>query len=158
MLLFFKLYRDKKVKKVSDEKKILYDYEALLERLYQKVPPKSGTADYTLPTPQIIRLGNQTVVRNFREISIKLKRDPTLVARYLQRELAAAGSYDPNSGQLVLNVKVSRKVIAKFLDLFLKNYVRCPTCGSIDTRLEKRGKAWILVCEACGAEQPVKSF
>jgi len=146
------------VKKVSDEKKILYDYQALLERLYQKVPPKSGTADYTLPIPQIIRLGNQTIVRNFREISMKLKRDPVLVARYLQKELAAAGSYDPNSGQLVLNVKVSRKVIAKFLDLFLKNYVRCPTCGSIDTRLEKRGKAWILVCEACGAEQPVKSF
>ncbi len=146
------------MKKVSDEKKILYDYQALLERLYQKVPPKSGTADYTLPIPQIIRLGNQTIVRNFREISMKLKRDPVLVARYLQKELAAAGSYDPNSGQLVLNVKVSRKVIAKFLDLFLKNYVRCPTCGSIDTRLEKRGKAWILVCEACGAEQPVKSF
>ncbi len=143
---------------MSDDTKILYDYETLLNRLYEKVPPKSGSAEYELPTPQIIRLGNQTVIRNFREISQRLKRDPNLVARYLQRELAAAGSYDPNSGQLILNVKVSRKVIAKFLDLFLKNYVRCPTCGSIDTRLERRGKTWILVCEACGAEQPVKAF
>ncbi len=136
----------------------LNDYEWLLNRLYQKVPPKSGSAEYTLPEPQVLRIGSQTIIQNFREISIKLKREPQLVARYLQRELAAAGSYDPGSGQLVLNVKVSRKVLAKFLDLFLKNYVRCPTCGSIDTRLERRGRAWILVCEACGAEQPVKPF
>jgi len=142
----------------GEDTSIIYDYERLLERLYQKVPPKSGTAEYRIPTPEIMRIGNQTIIRNFREIAMRLKRDPTLVARYLQKELAAAGSYDPNTGQLVLNVKVSRKVIAKFLDLFLKNYVRCPTCGSIDTRLERRGKTWILVCEACGAEQPVKPF
>ncbi len=141
---------------MAEEKSILYDYERLLERVYQKVPPRSGSAEYKIPTPEIIRQGNQTVIRNFREIAQRLKRDPQLIARYLQKELATAGSYNPNSGQLVLNVKVSRKVIAKFLDLFMKQYVRCPTCGSIDTRLEKRGKTWILKCEACGAEQPVK--
>jgi translation initiation factor 2 subunit 2 len=144
------------VRGLAGEEGILYDYERLLERAYEKVPPKSGTADYQIPTPEIIRQGNQTIIRNFREIAQKLKRDPVLVARYLQKELATAGSYNPSSGQLVLNVKVSRKVIMKFLDLFMKQYVRCPTCGSIDTRLEKRGKTWILKCEACGAEQPVK--
>jgi translation initiation factor 2 subunit 2 len=142
---------------MADES-ILYDYNRLLERVYAKVPPKSGSAEYTIPTPEIIRQGNQTVIRNFREIAQKLKRDPVLVSRYLQKELATAGSYNPSSGQLVLNVKVSRKVIAKFLDIFMKHYVRCPTCGSIDTRLERRGKTWILKCEACGAEQPVKPF
>ncbi len=137
---------------------VLKDYEFLLQRLYSKVPPKSGSAEYQIPEPRILRIGNQTIIQNFREIAMRLKRDPQLVARYLQKELAAAGSYDPGSGQLVLNVKVSRKVINKFLQLFLKNYVRCPTCGSIDTRLEKRGRTWVLVCEACGAEQPVKPF
>lgn len=137
-------------------KGLLKNYEYLLERLYEKVPPRSGSAEYELPEPQILRIGDQTVVRNFREISMKLKRDPQLVARYLQRELAAAGKYDPNSGQLVLNVKVSRRVIEQFLQMFMKTYVRCPTCGSIDTRLERRGRVWVLVCEACGAEQPVK--
>lgn len=137
---------------------LLKDYDYLLERLYQKVPPKSGTAEYQIPEPEILRVGSQTIIRNFRDIAMKLKRDPQLVARYLQKELAAAGKYDPGSGQLVLNVKVSRKVIKQFLDRFLKMYVRCPTCGSIDTRLERRGRVWVLVCEACGAEQPVKPF
>ncbi|MEB3859673.1 MAG: translation initiation factor IF-2 subunit beta [Desulfurococcales archaeon] len=136
----------------------LLDYEGLLERLYKKIPPKSGKAEYEIPEPQIIRIGDQTVVMNFRDIAQKLKRDPPLLARYLQRELTASGSYDPGSGQLTINVKVSRRVVSQFLQLFLKNYVRCPTCMSVDTRLEKRGKAWILVCEACGAEQPVKGF
>ncbi|MCE4626879.1 MAG: translation initiation factor IF-2 subunit beta, partial [Desulfurococcales archaeon] len=95
----------------GDLKDLLRNYEYLLNRLYEKVPPKSGTAEYELPEPQILRIGSQTVIRNFREIAMKLKRDPQLVARYLQKELAAAGKYDAGSGQLVLNVKVSRRVI-----------------------------------------------
>lgn len=138
------------------DKSILWDYSRLLERVYEKIPPRSGTGEYEVPEPEIIRIGNQTIVRNFRDISGRLKRDPGLVAKYLQRELATAGSYDPDSGQLSLSVRVSRRVVHQFLHLFLKNYVRCPTCHSVDTRLEKRVKAWILVCEACGAEQPVK--
>lgn len=142
----------------GDLKDLLRNYEYLLNRLYEKVPPKSGTAEYELPEPQILRIGSQTVIRNFREIAMKLKRDPQLVARYLQKELAAAGKYDASSGQLVLNVKVSRRVINQFMQLFLKMYVRCPTCNSIDTRLVRMGRVWLLVCEACGAEQPVKPF
>ncbi len=142
----------------GDLKDLLRNYEYLLNRLYEKVPPKSGTAEYELPEPQILRIGSQTVIRNFREIAMKLKRDPQLVARYLQKELAAAGKYDAGSGQLVLNVKVSRRVINQFMQLLLKMYVRCPTCNSIDTRLERKGRVWLLVCEACGAEQPVKPF
>ncbi len=136
-------------------RKYLQDYDYLLERLYKKVPPKSGEATYEIPEPQVIRIGNQTVIRNFREIAEKLNRDPMLVARFLQRELATGGSYDPGSGQLALNIKVSRRVIKQFLDVFVNTYVRCPTCGSYHTKLERRGRAWILVCLACGAEQPV---
>ncbi len=137
---------------------LLFDYEFLLEKLYKKVPPRSGVGELQLPEPQVIRIGEQTVIRNFREISQRLKRDPRLVTRYLQRELATAASYDDESGQLVLNVKVSRKVVSHFLNLFLRQYVKCPTCSSVDTRLERAGRTYILKCDACGAEQPVKPF
>jgi len=144
---------------MSDDEAIrLKDYEWLLERVYEKIPPRSGPGGLELPEPQIIRVGTQTIVKNFREISQRLKRDPDLVARYLMKELASAGSYEEGSGQLVLNVKVSSKVLRQLLDMFVKNYVKCPTCGSIDTHIEKRGKVWVLVCEACGAEQPLKPF
>jgi translation initiation factor 2 subunit 2 len=144
--------------RLSEEREKLKDYEWLLGRVYEKIPPKSGAGAFELPEPQIIRVGTQTIIKNFREISQKLKRDPDMVSRYLMRELASAGSYEKSSGQLMLSVKVSSKVIKQLLDIFVKSYVRCPTCGSIDTHIEKRGKVWVLVCEACGAEQTLKPF
>ncbi|MEM0340663.1 MAG: translation initiation factor IF-2 subunit beta [Acidilobaceae archaeon] len=135
---------------------LLRDYEWLLNRLYQKVPPKSGVAGVILPEPEVVVAGNQTILRNLREIASALKRDPELVARYLLRELATGGYYDTESVQLTLNTKVSGKVLKKVLENFEKLYVRCPTCNSVDTKIERRGKVWILICEACGAEQPVR--
>ncbi|MCE4623290.1 MAG: translation initiation factor IF-2 subunit beta [Caldisphaeraceae archaeon] len=143
---------------MSEGKEILKDYEKLLSRVYEKIPPKSGSSELEIPEPELLRVGSQTIIMNFKEISQKLKREPQLLSKYLLKELASAGSYDEGSGRLVLNVKVSRKVIQQLLDLFVKSYLRCPTCGSIDTRIERRGKVWVLVCEACGAEQPVKPF
>ncbi len=143
---------------MDEELKLLKDYERLLGRVYEKIPPRSGSGVLELPEPQIIRVGTQTIVKNFREIAQKLKREPDLVARYLMKELASAGSYEEGSGQLVLSVKVSGKVLKQVLDIFVKSYVKCPTCGSIDTHIERRGKVWVLVCEACGAEQPLKPF
>ena len=142
----------------KSEEDLLHDYEWLLERVYQKIPPKSGSGTFEIPEPLLIRVGTQTIIKNFREISQKLKREPELVARYLAKELASAESYDEGSGQLTLSVKVSSKVVKQVLEMFVKNYVRCPTCGSIDTHIERKGKTWILVCDACGAEQPVKPF
>ncbi|MGC9112241.1 translation initiation factor IF-2 subunit beta [Acidilobus sp.] len=143
---------------MSEDLEKLKDYEWLLDRVYKKIPPKSGSGTFELPEPQVIRVGTQTIIKNFRDISQKLKREPDMVSRYLMKELASAGSYEEGSGQLVLSVKVSSKVLKQLLDMFVKSYVKCPTCGSIDTHIEKRGKVWILVCEACGAEQTLKPF
>jgi len=75
--------------------------------------------------------------------------------RFFLKELAVSGIMDP-SGALILNTRVSSRVINDLLNLFIKNYVICPTCGRPDTRIVKRERVWILVCDACGAEQPLK--
>lgn len=134
----------------------LKNYTWLLERVYKKIPPKTGDEGFAIPEPELIRVGDQTILRNLREISIRLKRDPQILTRYLLRELNVGGSYDEGSGQLKIGMKVSKKPIEQLLQKFEKSYVRCPTCGSIDTRLVKREKTWMLICEACGAEQTVK--
>ncbi|MFN4046262.1 MAG: translation initiation factor IF-2 subunit beta [Acidilobaceae archaeon] len=134
------------------------DYMRLLERLYSKIPPRSESGEFRLPELELIRIGEHVIVRNFKDVAERLKRDPGLVSRYLLKELATGGSYDEGTGHLTLTAKISRKTLEEFLQRFEKSYVRCPTCNSIDTRLEKRGKALILVCEACGAEQSVKPF
>jgi len=141
------------------DERLFYDYEKLLQRLYQKVPrPASSGERFELPKFQVHYVGNQTIIRNFREVADILRRDPELLQRYLLRELATAGNYDPNSGILTISTKISPSTLSQVLERFAANYIICPTCGRPDTRIIKKGKTWILKCDACGAEQPVKAF
>ncbi|MDK2384854.1 MAG: translation initiation factor IF-2 subunit beta [Candidatus Korarchaeota archaeon] len=136
-----------------------FDYDALLERLYARIPRKQARHErFEVPPVKTEHIGSRTLVRNFKEISDVLRREPRLLMRYLLKELAAAGSYDEDSGMLMINIKVSSSSLNRLIQLFVKQYVICPTCGRPDTRRERRGKAWILVSEACGAETPVKPF
>jgi len=140
-------------------KNLLYDYESLLERLYRKVPaPASSGERFEMPRVQVVHVGSQTIIRNFREITNRINREPELVTRYLLKELATAGSYDPSSGTLKINIRVTASSLNTLLERFVKTYVICPTCGRPDTKLRKQGKVFILKCEACGAEQPIKAF
>lgn len=144
---------------LEEDEKLFYDYEALLQRLYQKVPkPASSGERFELPKFQLHYVGNQTVVRNFREVADLLRRDPEMLQRYLLRELATAGNYDFHSGILTIGTKISSSTLSQILERFVANYLICPTCGRPDTRIIKKGKTWILKCDACGAEQPVKPF
>jgi len=143
----------------DEELRILYDYEWLLKRLYEKVPRPAGSGErFSVPKPDVVRIGGTTIVRNFKEIVDALRRDPKLLTRYLLKELATAGSYDEETGVLKLGSVVSAQALEVLLDRFVKQYVLCPTCGRPDTRLEKREKIFVLRCEACGAEQSMKAF
>ena len=142
--------------KRDDTIKLLYDYNYLLNRLYERLPARGAKASrFELPRLVVERVGNKTIIRNFKQIADVMRRDPRIIMRYLLRELGASGNYDEENGMLTINVKVSTATLNNLLQRFVKTYVICPTCGAPDTRLEKRGKAWVLVCEACGAEQPV---
>ncbi len=145
---------------MSGEQSTMFDYDKLLERLYSKVPKRMSKYErFEVPPVQVIHIGSQTIIKNFRDIVDVLRRDPRLVMRFLLRELATAGSYDEDSGMLAVNIRVSSTVLNKMIQMFTKQYVICPTCGRPDTKLEKlKSRAWILVCEACGAETPVKPF
>ena len=135
---------------------LLYDYEYLLNRLYERLPARGSKASrFELPRLVIERVGTKTMIRNFKQLADVMRRDPRIVMRYLLKELGTSGNYDEESGILVINAKVSAATLNNLIQRFVKTYVICPTCGAPDTRLERRGKAWVLVCEACGAEQPV---
>ncbi|ABM80929.1 translation initiation factor IF-2 subunit beta [Hyperthermus butylicus] len=141
---------------VDPEAKLLYDYDHLLSRLYSRLPTRTGKASrFELPRLQVERIGSKTIIRNFKQLADVMRREPRILMRYLLKELGASGNYDEENGMLVINVKVSITTLNNLMQRFVKTYVICPTCGAPDTRLERRGKAWVLICEACGAEQPV---
>jgi len=131
------------------------DYEYLLDRLYSKLPSKRVAPSVEIPELNVVHIGIQTQIRNFKDVCDILLREPRICARYLLKELAARGSID-ESGVFTIYSKVSVQTIKTLFKRFLNSYVRCNTCGSLQTVLERRGKVWVIRCLACGAETPVK--
>lgn len=136
----------------------LEKYEQLLDELYSRLPKKfeKKAERFELPKVEILHVGNNTIIRNFSEIADYLRRDKRHLMRYLLSELGVAGRIG-EAGELIVNAKFSPQPINVLLQRYVKYYVRCPTCGSWDTKLERMpGKIYVLKCEACGAEQTLK--
>ena len=130
-------------------------YEELLDRLYSKLPEKREKPSLDIPPLEILHVGMQTQVRNFKDVCSVLLREPRICARYMLKELAARGRID-DSGVFIIYSRVSTSTINSLFKRFLDQYVICKTCGSYQTELRRQGKVWIIRCLACGAETPVK--
>jgi translation initiation factor 2 subunit 2 len=133
------------------------DYKELLDRVKDKLQPE-GVAKQTrfeVPEPDVIWVGNRTIVRNFGHIADLLRRDPQKMLVFFAREMATAATLDEDKRAIF----IGRRDLQSFkvlLQRYIKTYVLCPVCNSPDTRLEKRKRITFLVCEACGAWSPVR--
>ncbi len=135
-----------------------YSYEELLERAYSKLPAKATAAkSFKVPRPEIMFVGGKTIILNFKEIVEVLNRDSSILQKYFGKELGAA-AFINESGQLVLQGRFNVHILSKLLDIFVQRYVICPTCGSKDTKLIKKGRVFVLKCMACGAETTLEAF
>lgn len=134
---------------------VLYDYELLLARLYSKLPAKRTQKAYDIPQPEVERVGDHTLVRNFRQICDRIRREPRVLMRFLLKELAMPGALTPENNLIIYHA-VTPKSIQELYNRFLETYVKCSTCGAYDTELIREGKVWYIRCLACGAKSFVK--
>lgn len=140
------------------EKGGIYDYEYLLDRALNKLAGRRGSdVIFEVPEASVIIVGNKTVIQNFRQIASVLNRDEELLKRYILKELNVPGSIN-EAGQLELKGKFNPSAINQIIGIFVNRYVKCATCGSPHTKLMKKGKAFVLRCEACGAETTLPAF
>ena len=131
------------------------DYESLLKSAMEKIPKKeAGGSRFKVPQAVVESQGSKTVIKNFSEIAAALRREPAHIVRFIAKELAAPGSVQ--SGSLVLQVKVSREVLQKKLEDYIKKFVYCRVCGEPDTKIEKEDRIVFIRCEACGARSAAK--
>ncbi len=137
------------------ELEILSQYDWLLDRAYSQLPQRRSMKAYDLPSLEIEYVGDHTIIRNFAEVCDRLRREPRIAMRFFLKELAMPGTVDER-GALVIYRRVSAHTLNTLYNRFLENYVKCPTCGSYDTELIRKGKVWYIKCLACGAEQFVK--
>jgi translation initiation factor 2 subunit 2 len=141
------------LKRITD-----YTYEELLERAYLKLAGRRGSEEvFEMPKASVLVIGGKTIIQNFRDIAHVLNREEELLRRYFMKELNVPGFIN-EAGQLELRGKFSASAINQLLERFVQVYVRCSTCGSVHTRLIKKGKIFILKCDACGAETTIHAF
>ena len=131
------------------------DYEILLKRIENDISKKSDTTNrFELTTVDVTCEGKKTIIRNFNDFPNALRRDPTTILQYLSKEFAVPAE---RVGDKVIFVgKRDPDDFKRLFEIYLKDYIECPTCTSPDTKVAKEHRISFLICEACGARSTIK--
>ncbi len=131
------------------------DYEALLKRARDQIPPEVfDQPRFKVPKVDSFIQGSRTVVRNFKDLTDTLRRDPKHLVRYLNHELATAGEI--RSPQAIFNGRFSSRALDELIEKYTVEFVVCPVCQRPDTEIRREGRLLMLVCSACGGRTPLK--
>ncbi len=74
--------------------------------------------------------------------------------QYLSKEFAVPAERVGDSAMFI--GKRDPDDFTRRLKIYVNDYVRCLTCQSPDTRIEKEKRIHFLICEACGAKSTIK--
>ena len=134
-----------------------FKYQELLKKAMEKIPKKVDLSDrFKIPEAICEIHGNKSLIKNFIEIANGLRRKPAHLSKYLFKELATPGNVEGNF--LVLQTKVSKEILQKKIEDYLKEFVYCKVCGEPDTKIIKEDRITFMKCEACGAKSSVRAI
>jgi len=131
-------------------------YIQLLDNVMTKVSRGTSTAgDRVLELrPNLVYDAKNTILTNLGQIAKTLNREPAHFARFLLKETGRAGSVSDD--KLFMQGKMTVEEAKRLMDLYVKEFVRCPVCNGIDTRIVSEKRFRFLICDACGAKNPVR--
>jgi translation initiation factor 2 subunit 2 len=132
-----------------------FEYDALLDRARDRIPKDISERNrWTMPPPEILVEGSQTILRNFAAIVDSMDRDPNHVYQYLVNELGTSGTRE--QVRVMFKGRIPPKRIKEKLVGYVKTYILCEQCRAPDTRFIKEERTTLLKCQACGATRPVR--
>jgi len=135
-----------------------YEYSELLDRARSQIPPEVFEKKHrrlSVSRPNSAIQGSRTVLYNFKEISDQLNREPHHLLKFLSKEMATAGSIEGTYA--VFQGRFGNSVFENLLNRYIQDYVTCPVCKGIDTKVSKEGRYYFLLCEVCGAKSSIKA-
>lgn len=132
------------------------NYEKLLKRIQENLSDnnKQESARFELPPVDVMWEGQKTFLRNFSDFPKVLRRDADKVLQYLSKEFAVPAE---RLGEKAMFIgKRDPEDFTRLFQIYVKDYVECPTCKSPDTKVVKENRISFLICEACGAKSTMK--
>ena len=131
------------------------DYEKLLKRIEKNISNTSSSGKrFELPPIDITWEGKKTILRNFADFPKALRRDPNLILQYLSKEFAVPAERLGDKAMFV--GRRAPDDFTRLFQIYVKDYVECPTCKSPDSKIIKENRISFLICEACGAKSTLK--
>jgi translation initiation factor 2 subunit 2 len=125
-----------------------------LKRAHEKFPPELLKKDrFVLPVFQSHIVGMRTTIRNFNEVAQGFRRDHQHLLKFLTKEMATAATTE--GGRAIFQGKFPNDTLQRLLERYAERFVKCPVCGSYDTKIVKERRLFFLICEACGARSSV---
>lgn len=135
-----------------------HSYDELLDRARSQIPPErfeKKQRRLTVSAPNSRVQGSRTMLYNLKEISEQLNREPNHFLRYLSKEMATAGTIVGTYA--VFQGRFERSVFENLLNQYIQDYLTCPVCKGVDTKVSKEGRYYFLLCEACGARSSIRA-
>jgi len=132
------------------------EYEILLKRIEDNLSnaEKQTSARFELPAVDVMWEGQKTFLRNFAEFPRVLRRDPDKVLQYLSKEFAVPAERIADKAMFI--GRRDPDDFTRLFQIYVKDYLECPTCKSPDTKIVKENRISFLICEACGAKSTMK--
>lgn len=133
-------------------------YLMLLDNLYSRLGSRAGkSGDRAIEiAPTVLHEQKQTVITNFRQIAEAMNREPEHLARFIFKETGRPGTIEKD--RLVISGKMADAEIARLLQLYFREFVRCPVCGGVDTQITSEKRFRFLICEVCGAKSSIRKI
>ena len=133
-------------------------YLEILDEVLSTLPRSAtGVGDRAIVlNPEILHESRRTIVLNFKNMAEKLNRDPQHLAKFIAKESGKPSSIEGE--RLIVQGRLTNEELRRLLELYVREFVRCPICGGLDTKIVAEKRLRFLVCEICGAKSPVRKI
>ncbi len=133
-------------------------YLEILDEVLSALPRSAtGAGDRAIIlNPEILHESRRTVVLNFKNMAERLNRSPQHLAKFIAKESGKPSSIEGE--RLIVQGRLTNEELRRLLELYVREFVKCPICGGLDTRIVAERRLRFLVCEICGAKSPVRKI
>ena len=127
----------------------------MLTKLYKEVKPMENAGErFEIPKVTGHVEGTKTIFTNYAQIVSVIRRPSEHFLKFLLKELATPGKIDGD--RLILNRKLSSKLINEKIEKYVNEFVLCSDCKKPDTTLVRENRITFIHCLACGAKHSVR--
>jgi translation initiation factor 2 subunit 2 len=127
----------------------IYNLNYLIDRFYNK-NVNNNIKKSNIKRPIIQNLGKKTHIINFNQVCESINRDKNYISALLTDELKTQVSLS-GKNILIINGKYRVNQIEKIFKYIIINFIRCKSCKSIDTTINKENRLMKIICNHCSS-------